>query len=98
LSNVAVEEKGDRSAAPRGSIPMPDVDDEVWLTSSELAALLSVSPKTIARWAKAGQLPFRRTLGGHRRYPKRAVLARIVYQDAALPAHPDLRPEDTPEA
>jgi DNA-binding transcriptional MerR regulator len=27
-----------------------------------------VSPKTVARWAKQGRLPHRRTLGGHRRY------------------------------
>jgi excisionase family DNA binding protein len=38
------------------------------LHTSEVAALLGVSPKTIARWAKNGKLPFRRTLGGHRRY------------------------------
>jgi excisionase family DNA binding protein len=39
-----------------------------WLRAAEVAARLHVSPKTIARWAKDGRLPCRRTLGGHRRY------------------------------
>ena len=39
-----------------------------WLRAAEAAALLHVSPKTVARWAKAGRLPHRCTLGGHRRY------------------------------
>jgi excisionase family DNA binding protein len=39
-----------------------------WLRTSEAAARLHVSPKTVARWAKEGRLAHRRTLGGHRRY------------------------------
>jgi excisionase family DNA binding protein len=39
-----------------------------WLRAAEVAARLHVSPKTVTRWAKQGQLPYRRTLGGHRRY------------------------------
>jgi excisionase family DNA binding protein len=35
-----------------------------------VASLLHVSPKTVARWAKEGKLPFMKTLGGHRRYPE----------------------------
>jgi excisionase family DNA binding protein len=41
--------------------------------SSELAAILQVSPKTICRWAQQGLLPYQRTLGGHRRYPEPAI-------------------------
>jgi excisionase family DNA binding protein len=51
--------------------PMPDV--EAFLLTSQVADLLHVSPKTVARWAKDGRLPFRRTLGGHRRYPEAAI-------------------------
>ena len=40
-----------------------------YLASSDVARILHVSPKTVARWARAGQLPFIRTLGGHRRFP-----------------------------
>jgi excisionase family DNA binding protein len=39
-----------------------------WLTASEAARRLHVTPKTIARWASEGRLEHRRTLGGHRRY------------------------------
>jgi excisionase family DNA binding protein len=51
--------------------PMPDA--EPFLFTSQVADLLHVSPKTIARWAKQGRLPFQRTLGGHRRYPEPAI-------------------------
>ena len=40
-----------------------------YLHTAEVADILHVSPKTVARWAKEGKLPFLRTLGGHRRYP-----------------------------
>jgi excisionase family DNA binding protein len=40
-----------------------------YLRAAEVADLLSVSPKTVSRWAKEGKLPFMKTLGGHRRYP-----------------------------
>jgi excisionase family DNA binding protein len=39
-----------------------------WLTASQVARRLHVSPKTVSRWAKDGRLAHRRTLGGHRRY------------------------------
>jgi excisionase family DNA binding protein len=41
-----------------------------WIASSDVARILHVSPKTVSRWARDGRLPFIRTLGGHRRYPK----------------------------
>jgi excisionase family DNA binding protein len=44
-----------------------------YLQTSAVAAILHVSPKTITRWAKQGQLPFQHTLGGHRRYPEQAI-------------------------
>jgi excisionase family DNA binding protein len=44
-----------------------------YLRSAEVAAILQVSPKTIARWAQQGRLPYQRTLGGHRRYPEPAI-------------------------
>jgi excisionase family DNA binding protein len=40
-----------------------------YLRTTEVADILHVSPKTVARWAKDGKLPFLKTLGGHRRYP-----------------------------
>lgn len=46
---------------------------ERYLRTSEVANRLQVSPKTIARWAKEGRLPYQATLGGHRRFPASAV-------------------------
>jgi excisionase family DNA binding protein len=51
--------------------PLPDT--EPFLHTSHVADHLHVSPKTIARWAKAGRLPYQRTLGGHRRHPEQAI-------------------------
>jgi excisionase family DNA binding protein len=51
--------------------PLPDA--ESFLHTSQVADILHVSPKTIARWAKDGRLPFLHTLGGHRRYPEQAI-------------------------
>jgi DNA-binding transcriptional MerR regulator len=50
--------------------PVPDA--EPFLSTSHVADILHVSPKTIARWAK-DRLPYQRTLGGHRRYPEQAI-------------------------
>lgn len=44
-----------------------DGHDEL-LTPGEVARLFGVDPKTVTRWATAGKLTARRTLGGHRRY------------------------------
>jgi excisionase family DNA binding protein len=51
--------------------PLPDA--ESFLHTSQVADILHVSPKTIARWAKDGRLPYQRTLGGHRRHPESAI-------------------------
>lgn len=53
---------------------MPTRDDGgAWLTSGQVAAILSVSAKTVHRYAQEGKLPFSRTLGGHRRYPEAKI-------------------------
>ena len=44
-----------------------------YLLPAEVADLLSVSPKTVSRWAKEGKLPFMKTLGGQRRYPEAQI-------------------------
>ena len=53
------------------------------LRTEEVANLLHVFPKTVARWAKQGLLPYRRTLGGHRRFPQAAIreLAAGLHQE-----------------
>jgi excisionase family DNA binding protein len=60
--------KGDAVAAQRQGGEAPG-----YLLPAEVAELLSVSPKTVSRWAKEGKLPFMSTLGGHRRYPEAEI-------------------------
>ena len=68
MASTSRMEKGHAVAAqPKGG-GEPD-----FLRPAEVAELLSVSPKTVSRWAKEGRLPFLKTLGGHRRYPAAAI-------------------------
>lgn len=50
-------------------------EEEEYLTPGEAARILHVSPKTISRWADRGLVPYVVTLGGHRRFPRKAVVA-----------------------
>jgi excisionase family DNA binding protein len=55
------------------SSPAPEL-----LTVAEVASLFAVTPKTVASWARAGLLgPVVRTLGGHRRFHRDQVFARL---------------------
>jgi excisionase family DNA binding protein len=67
---------------------MPQPAEPLYLRTAQVAELLSVSPKTVSRWAQEGRLPYLRTLGGHRRYPDaeiRALLETLSEPSAALP-------------
>jgi excisionase family DNA binding protein len=57
-----------------------------FLRPAEVADLLSVSPKTVSRWAKEGKLPFLKTLGGHRRYPAAEIqkLVNVLGQEPTI--------------
>jgi excisionase family DNA binding protein len=50
------------------------VEGHDYLRTWEVAELLSVSSKTVTRWAIDGKIPCQKTLGGHRRYPRRDIL------------------------
>jgi excisionase family DNA binding protein len=52
------------------------------LTPAEVACIFSVDPKTVTRWAQAGKLASIRTLGGHRRFPRAAVIGHLAVKDA----------------
>jgi predicted site-specific integrase-resolvase len=43
------------------------------LHPAEVADPPHLSPKTVSRWAKEARLAFRKTLGGHRRYPEAEI-------------------------
>jgi excisionase family DNA binding protein len=55
-------------------------EDEL-LTSGEVADLLRVDAKTVARWQRAGLINSIRTLGGHRRYWKTDVVRLLKSND-----------------
>jgi excisionase family DNA binding protein len=50
---------------------------QAWLTSSQAAARLHVSARTVTRWADQGRLQHRRTLGGHRRFDPELIDALV---------------------
>jgi len=45
-----------------------------WLSLRKAADMLGVHPATVRNWADEGQLPSRRTVGGHRRFNREDVL------------------------
>jgi excisionase family DNA binding protein len=57
-----------------------------YLTPSQAARILHVSPKTVDRWADQGRIPCVVTLGGHRRFSREAILA-VAEQMAAKGGH-----------
>lgn len=56
------------------------------LTPTEVAKIFGVSPKTVTRWAKSGQVPCLTTLGGHRRYRRTDIEALINDSGATVDA------------
>lgn len=53
------------------------VDFTDTLTSTQVARLFTVDPRTVVRWAEAGHLATIRTPGGHRRFSRIQVQALI---------------------
>ena len=53
----------------------PDIQmsDTQFLTRSEVAKMLGVSPNTVTRWAREGRLACLVTLGGHHRFDREVV-------------------------
>lgn len=54
------------------------------LTPGEVAELFRVNAKTVTRWARAGKISVVRTLGGHRRYRRAEIEARLHDGEADL--------------
>jgi excisionase family DNA binding protein len=66
---------------PKGARRAPRT--QAHLRTAEVADLLDVHPKTVARWAKQGLLPHQRTRCGHRRFPEAPIhqLAASLHQE-----------------
>lgn len=56
---------------------------EQLLTPAEAAAMFRVDVRTLSRWARAGQIPCRFTLGKHRRYRLGDVNALLQFEPVA---------------
>lgn len=52
---------------------MTDTQEIQYLTPSQVARVLHVSPKTVSRWADQGLLSCVITLGGHRRFRRQEI-------------------------
>ncbi|MGH9280698.1 MAG: helix-turn-helix domain-containing protein [Acidimicrobiales bacterium] len=63
--------------------------DVEYLTSTEAARLLHVSPKTVSRWATEGRIPCIVTLGGHRRFHPDNVAAVAEMMSQGAPPEPE---------
>ena len=81
---------------------MTAVTSKDLIPPTEAAALLSVDPKTVSRWASAGHITSVLTPGGHRRFLRSEIMA-IAASDEAPPTgwrpgiHP-VPPTDPPES
>lgn len=78
----------DRLAAVPYRVYVSDRDD--LMRPIEAARTLAISRRTLSEWAVAGLLPYRETPGGHRRYPREAVMtlaARLDHREVELPEH-----------
>jgi excisionase family DNA binding protein len=51
--------------------------DDEWLSLKEAAGLLGMHPATVRLWADRNELPSRRTNGGHRRFRRSDIEARL---------------------
>jgi excisionase family DNA binding protein len=61
--------------------------EDEWLSLSEAAEMLGMHPATVRLWADRNELPSRRTNGGHRRFRRSEIEARLR-QDAERKPRP----------
>ena len=65
----------------------PIQTEDEWLSLSGAAELLGMHPATVRLWADRNELPSRRTNGGHRRFRRSDIEARLR-QDAERKTRP----------
>lgn len=56
-----------------------------WVSLREAADILGVHPATVRNWADKGELPMRRTPGGHRRFNREDLVRYAQSQDEVQP-------------
>ena len=65
----------------------PSQTEDQWLSLSEAAEMLGMHPATVRLWADRNELPSRRTNGGHRRFRRSDIEARLRHEAGRKP-HP----------
>lgn len=60
-------------------------DNSEWVSLRHAAEILGVHPATVRSWADKGDLPSRRTPGGHRRFNKNDLMRYAQTQDEIQP-------------
>src|SRR5207244_11430975 len=71
-----------------GYFMTPIQTEDEWLSLSEAAEMLGMHPATVRLWADRNELPSRRTSGGHRRFRRADIEARLR-QVAERKPHPE---------
>src|SRR5258708_36379598 len=56
-----------------------------WLSLREAAEMLGMHPATVRLWADRNELPSRRTSGGHRRFRRGDIIARLRQENERKP-------------
>jgi excisionase family DNA binding protein len=65
-------------------MPTPQTADE-WLSLRQAAEMLGMHPATVRLWADRNELPSRRTNGGHRRFRRSDIEARLQHETERKP-------------
>jgi excisionase family DNA binding protein len=66
-------------------LPSEPSELDAWLSLGEASRLLGISQGTLRRWADRGQVASFTTPGGHRRFPRAAILALVPAGRARRP-------------
>lgn len=64
---------------------LPSQSGEEWLSLREAAEMLGMHPATVRLWADRNELPSRRTSGGHRRFRRSDIEARLRQETEPRP-------------
>src|SRR5207253_5825684 len=59
--------------------------EDEWLSLRQVADMLGIHPATVRLWADRNELPSRRTTGGHRRFRRSDIEARLHQATARKP-------------
>jgi len=66
----------------------PVSQQDEWLSLQEASSMLGVATSTLRRWGDIGRVPMKKTLGGHRRFSRPAVLQLLHDGEPQPPAPP----------